>query len=57
MRKALAESTTHVCNHAFFEHKVRQLWCSHLASQLSLDRTSQKLDLEFGVQISERLGV
>ena len=48
MRKALAELPR---MHATmpFQHKVRQLWCSHLASQLSLDRTGQKFDLDFGV--------
>ena len=48
--------TTHPCSHAFAEKKFSRSWFSHLAVQI-FDRTGQNFDLNFNVQIFERLGV
>ena len=50
MRKALAELPHMHATMPFLNTKLdRQLWRSHLASQLSRDRTGPKFDLDFGV--------
>ena len=39
---------------ALMHSKFRRLWCSHRASQI-FDRTGYEFDLDFGIQIFERL--
>ena len=49
--------TTHPCSHAFADKKISPVMVfTHLAVQI-FDRTGQNFDLNFNVQIFERLGV
>ena len=49
--------TTHPCSHAFADKKISPVMVfTHLAVQI-FDRTGQNFDLDFNVQIFERLGV
>ena len=48
--------TTHPCKHTFALQKLSWLWCSHLTGQVFYP-IGQQFDLDFGIQVFERLSV